>query len=80
MNGEHLPKDCYFELNMSECFKQLRVIELLLNDFCRKVNIDKSKIQVNPRILKDIIIRTEQLAYFTPQLAEFFHFLRAPST
>ena len=60
MNGERLPDDCYCELGTTECFKQLKVIEFLLNNFCQMMNIDKSKIETNPRVLKDIVTRIDQ--------------------
>lgn len=60
MNGENLPSDCYSELSTSECFKQLKIIELLLNDFCGRINLDKAKVQVNPQTLKHIVTRIDQ--------------------
>ena len=65
MNGENLPQDCYCELNASEVFKQLKDIDLLLTDFCQRINLDKTKIQTNPQALKNIVTRIDQrIVYF----------------
>ena len=39
MNGENLPQDCYSSLNASQTFKQLKNIDILLTDFCQRINL-----------------------------------------